>query len=87
MAGSFKITIVPRAYPSYPPTIKLSKDGSPYVKFHTRIEFEDGTILDNYAGDWIFENKYYESLEKIFELLAPEVQECILFNLDKFRKI
>lgn len=84
---SFKIEIIPRAYPSYPPIISLKKSGSVYARFHTSIVFDDGTKIDNYSGDWIYNNKYFHSLDILLDLLPPKVQESILFNLDIFRKI
>lgn len=87
MNNSFNIEIIPQAYPSYPSGIILRKPGSPYVKFHTRVTFNCGTILDNYAGDWIYLNKYYESLDQILEHLPQDIQTIILFNIEIFRKI
>ena len=87
LEAGFKLEIVPQAYPSYPANIVLRKPGSPYVKFHTKITFTNGTVVDNYGGDWIYQNKYYSSLEKIFDILPEEVQQIILFNLEIFRGI
>lgn len=84
---SYNIEIIPLAYPSYPPNIILTNTGSQYVKFHTRITFSDGTIINNYSGDWIYNNKHFNSLENILDLLPQKVQDVIIFNLEEFRKI
>lgn len=84
---SFEIEVVAQAYPAYPPIVTLKKNGSIYAKYHTTITFQDGTKLDNYSGDWIYDNKYFQSLEVLLEFLPEKVQEAILFNLDIFRNI
>lgn len=84
---SYEIEIIPRAYPSYPPNIILTNTGSPYIKFHTKVTFSDGTILSNYSGDWIYDNKHFNSLNDLFEFLPQKVQDTIIFNLEEFRKI
>jgi hypothetical protein len=85
--SGFKIEIIPMAYPAYPPNIVLSSTGSRYVKFHTKITFSCGVILDSYAGDWIYQNKHYKSLEEVFDSLPEEAQQIILFNLEIFRGV
>jgi hypothetical protein len=85
--AGFKIETIPQAYPSYPTNLVLRKKGSPYIKFHTKVTFKNGTVIDNYGGDWICDNKYYSSLEQIFDVLPEEIQQIILFNLDIFRGI
>jgi hypothetical protein len=83
----FEIVIIPMAYPSYPPNIVLSGTGTPYVKFHTKVMFDCGTVLDSYAGDWIYKNKYYRSLEDLLDQLPSDVQQKIIFNIDIFRSL
>jgi hypothetical protein len=86
-AITFQIEIIPQAYPNYPKKIITNTSGSVYLKFHTKITFSEGTILNNYSGDWIYNNNYYVSLEELIDKLPIPLQEVIFFNLEIFRKI
>lgn len=59
----------------------------PPIRYHKRITFSNGTILDYYFREWIYKNKHYTSLEDVLEHLPEGVQDCILFNIEIFRKI
>ena len=59
----------------------------PTIRYHKRITFSSGVILDYYFTDWVYQNKHYVSIEDLLEDLPADIQECILFNIEIFRKV
>lgn len=59
----------------------------PPIRYHKKVTFSDGTILNYYFKDWIYQDIHYNSLEEILDHLPENVRECIIFNLEIFRKI
>jgi hypothetical protein len=59
----------------------------PPIRYHKKVTFSDGTVLNYYFKEWIYQEKHYRSLEELLDHLPESVRDCIIFNLEIFRKI